>query len=81
MISHQLVTIREAVWYSKEDRIPVTEYTLRSWVKAGIIPTRQIGKKHLLYYPTLVQYIRCGNDPIGAPVPETTTHGIRPIEI
>lgn len=54
-----VVTIREAVQRSKADGIPVSEYTLRQWVRTGEIPTRKVGQKALLFYPNLVRYLQC----------------------
>lgn len=54
-----VVTIKEAVQRAKADGLPVTEYTLRHWLKSGTIPTRKIGKKVLLFYPNLVKYLQC----------------------
>lgn len=58
-----IVTIREAVRRAKADGIPVSEYTLRQWVKTGVIPTRKAGTKSLLFYPNLVRYLQCGEWP------------------
>lgn len=57
-----IVTIREAVQRTKTDGIPVSEYTLRQWVKNGEVPVRRIGQKALLYYPNLVKYLQCEGD-------------------
>lgn len=58
-----VVTIREAVQRSKADGMPVSEYTLRRWVKSGVVPVRKVGQKVLLYYPNLVRYLKCeGNE-------------------
>lgn len=54
-----MVTIREAVSRTKEDGIPISEYTLRQWVRTGAIPSRKAGTKTLLFYPNLVTYLRC----------------------
>ena len=54
-----VVTIREAVQRSKADGMPVSEYTLRLWVKNGAIPVRKVGQKVLIYYPNLVRYLQC----------------------
>lgn len=54
-----VLTIREAVQRAKADGLPVSEYTLRQWVKSGAIPTRKAGTKALLYYPALVRYLEC----------------------
>lgn len=54
-----VVTIRGAVARAKADGLPVSEYTLRGWIRAGRIPVRYAGCKTLLYYPNLVRYLRC----------------------
>ena len=54
-----VVTIREAVQRARNDGLPVTEYALRRWIKAGAIPSRNIGAKALLFYPNLVRYLQC----------------------
>ena len=42
-----VVTVREAVQRAKADGLPVTEYTLRRWIKTGAIPVRNVGSKAL----------------------------------
>ena len=54
-----VVTIREAVRRAKADGLPVSEYTLRQWVRSGAVPVRKAGNKVLLFYPNLVQYLTC----------------------
>lgn len=71
-----VVTIREAVQRSKADGIPVSEYTLRLWVKRGAIPVRKVGQKVLLYYPNLVRYLQC-EDSKDQPAMMAITTGIR----
>ena len=63
-----VLTIRAAVTRAKDEGLPVSEYTLRGWIKAGLIPIRHAGSKQLLYYPNLVRYLRCedGGDPTPA---------------
>lgn len=56
-----IVTIREAVTRAKADGLPVSEYTLRGWLKAGEIPSRKAGNKTLLYYPNLIKYLQCAD--------------------
>jgi len=65
-----IVTIREAVVRAKSDGLPITEYMLRNWIKAGAIPIRQAGNRKLLYYPNLVSFLRCedGGDNKTAPL-------------
>lgn len=69
-----VVTVREAVQRAKADGLPVSEYTLRTWVRSGAIPARKVGQKALIFYPNLVAYLRCdgcstnvgATSPIGA---------------
>ena len=54
-----MLTIREAVERAKQEGIPVSEYTLRRWVKSGAVPVRVAGRKQLLYFPNLVRFMQC----------------------
>lgn len=54
-----VLTIREAAARAKAEGLPVSEYTLRVWVKARVIPVRRAGTKQLIYYPNLERYLRC----------------------
>ena len=54
-----VITIREAVQRAKAEGYPVSEYTLRLWVRTGEIPVRKVGQKALLYYPNLIRYLQC----------------------
>lgn len=38
-----VLTIREAVTRAKAEGLPVSEYTLRGWVRSGAIPVRRAG--------------------------------------
>lgn len=72
-----VLTIREAVQRAKVDGFPVSEYTLRQWVRTGAIPTRKVGQKALLYYPNLIKYLQCEDGADNTPV--ATVPGIRPV--
>lgn len=77
-----VVTIREAVQRSKEDGMPVSEYTLRHWVKSGAIPVRKVGQKVLLFYPNLIKYLQCEDGKDNQPAITADSSGtIRRIEI
>ena len=54
-----VMTVRGAVARAKEEGLPVSEYTLRIWIKSGFIPIRRAGCKQLIYYPNLVRYLQC----------------------
>ena len=72
-----VVTVREAVQRAKADGLPVTEYTLRRWIKTGAIPVRNVGSKALLFYPNLVRYLQCGDGADNAPIVNQAVSGIR----
>lgn len=57
----EIVTIREAVARAKSEGLPISEYSLREWIKSGEIPARKAGNKTLLYYPNLIKYLQCEN--------------------
>lgn len=61
-----VLTIRAAVARAKEDGLPVSEYTLRGWIKAGRVPVVYAGTRALVYYPNIVKYLQTG-DPIQSP--------------
>lgn len=56
---NDVLTVREAVTRCKADGLPISEYTLRQWIKAGAIPTRRAGQKFLIFYPNLIHYLQC----------------------
>ena len=72
-----VVTIREAVARARSEGLPVSEYTLRRWVRTGVVPIRKAGTKQLLFYPNLVQYLRCEGGGDVQPIQEKT--GVRPL--
>ena len=54
-----IMTIREAVTRAKAEGIPISEHTLRAWVKAGKIPVRLAGNKQLVSYANIIRYLSC----------------------
>ena len=75
-----VLTIREAVQRAKADGLPITEYTLRAWVRSGAIPTRKVGQKALLFYPNLVRYLQCADGSDNTPATVAAT-GIRRVDM
>lgn len=55
-----VVTIRQAVRCAQQEQLAISEYTLRRWIKEELIPVRHAGTRVLLYYPHLVDFLRCG---------------------
>ena len=75
-----VVTIREAVQRAKADGLPISEYTLRHWVRTGAIPTRKVGQKALLFYPNLVRYLQCEDGADNTPA-TVAVSGIRRVDM
>ena len=75
-----VVTVREAVQRAKADGLPVTEYTLRRWIKTGAIPVRNVGSKALLFYPNLVRFLQCEDGADNEPATMETIQGIRRVD-
>lgn len=76
----KVLTVREAVRRAKADGLPVTEYSLRRWIRSGAIPVRNVGSKALLFYPNLIRFITCADGGDVVPQQEQTS-GIRRIEV
>lgn len=57
LAERNVMTIKEAVRRAKSEGLPVSEYSLRKWVKNGEISVRWIGTKALVYYPSLAAYL------------------------
>ena len=74
-----VVTIREAVARAKAEGLPITENTLRRWVKSGAVPVRRAGNKQLIYFPNLERYLRCEDGGDNSPA-TVAAAGIRRIE-
>ena len=77
----EIVTIRQAVQRARNDGMPVSEYTLRQWIKSGVIPVRKVGQKALLFYPNLIRYLQCEDSEPTPPAAVESIPGIRRIEI
>lgn len=76
-----VLTIREAVQRAKADGLPISEYTLRQWVRTGAIPTRKVGQKALLFYPNLVRYLQCEDGADNTPATVAAVSGIRRVDM
>lgn len=74
-----VMTIREAAARAKAEGLPVSEYTLRRWIKTGAVPVRNAGTKVLLFYPNLARYLQCQDGGDNMPSTEAAA-GIRRVE-
>ena len=56
-----MLTIKQTVARAAAEGMPISEYTLRHWVKVGIIPSRMAGRsKYLIYYRLAVTGLGTG---------------------
>lgn len=76
-----VMTIRGAVARAKADGLPVSESTLRNWIKAGVIPVRHAGNRTLLFYPNLVRYLQCEDGCDNKPATVAAFPGIRRVDL
>lgn len=58
--SRNMLTINETVARSKLEGIPISESAVRRWVRNGDIHAVYAGKKALIYWPALLEFL-CGN--------------------
>ncbi len=66
-----VLTIPAALKRARTEGLPVTEYSLRAWIKSGELPVRRIGRKSLIYWPNLRAFLACdegGDVPLRAEV-------------
>lgn len=76
-----VLTIREATERAKAEGLPVSEYTLRRWVRTGEIPVRKTGTKMLIFYPNLVRYLQCADSGDNASHKVGAVPGVRRIDL
>ena len=75
-----VLTVREAVRRAGNEGLPVTEYSLRRWIKTGALPVRSVGNKALLFYPNLVRFLQCEDGADNMPAAVGLAHGIRRVD-
>lgn len=63
-----MLSIRQAAERLKAEGLPVSEYWLRILVKRGEIPVRYAGAKALLFYPNILDYLKCADGCDNRPV-------------
>lgn len=76
-----VLSVREAVSQARSEGIVLSECALRRWIRNGDLPVRMAGKKALIYYPALVDFLQCkdGGDN-QAPATAAESGGIRRLE-
>lgn len=71
--------LKQTVDRLKQEGMPISEYTLRNWVRNKAIPSVRCGRKVLLFYPNVVSYIKTGEQ--GATEQPAQAFGIRRLEV
>lgn len=74
-----MLTIRETVARANTEGLRLSEYTLRRWIRTGQLPARSTGRKMLLFYPNVMNFIRCADGQDNLPPPQPVG-GIRPVD-
>ncbi len=63
-----ILTIKETVERSQERGMPLSEYTLRRALRTGAIPCRVLGKKYLIAWQNVENWLTCADGADNAPV-------------
>lgn len=71
----------DALARANEDGYHFSEYALRRWIKEGRIPVRYVGKKALIYYPNLIEFLSCADGGDNQPATVAESPGIRLLEV
>ena len=56
-----VMTVQQVVARAKEEGYPISEFSLRRWLRTGEVPCRMAGKKCLIYYPNLIAFLTCAD--------------------
>lgn len=60
-MERQMLSVRESVVRAKAEGLPISEYSLRLWIKQGLIPVRLAGRKQLIFWPNVRNYVTCAD--------------------
>ena len=64
-MSTNLLRPRQCVQRLRDEGLPVSEYTLRAWLRSGALPAARAGRDYLIFYPNLVEFLRTGGQSVG----------------
>lgn len=57
-----LLSIHETAQRCKVEGIPLAEAALRRFVKTGDLPAVQTGRRALVYWPNVIEFVKNGNN-------------------
>lgn len=72
-----MLSIAKTVERCMKEGIPLSEKALRRFVKDGSLPATHTGKKALIYFPNVLEFVKRGNNPCERP---ESVGGIRRIQ-
>lgn len=73
-----MLTIAKTAERCKADGIPLSEKSLRRFVKDASLPSTHTGKKALIYFPNVLEFVKRGNNHCEQQKP---VENIRPIKV
>ena len=57
-----LLSIHETAARAKAEGLPLSEKAIRKFVKSGELPAVQTGKKALIFFPNVIEFVKSGNN-------------------
>lgn len=60
-MNYRVGTIQQIVKQLQKEGYQVSEYALRRWIAEGVIPSVSSGKKKLIVFGHVVEYLTTGN--------------------
>lgn len=60
-MTYKVGTAQQIIHQLHQEGYQISEYALRRWVAEGVIPSVSSGKKRLLVYAHVVEYLTTGN--------------------
>ena len=59
-LKSDVLTIRNAVLRARSENFDISEYAVRRWVAEGRLLVCRSGNRALIYYPSLLDFLRNG---------------------
>jgi hypothetical protein len=59
---NDLLSIHDTAERCKAEGLPLSEKAIRRFVKTGDLAAIQTGKKALVFFPNIIELVKCGNN-------------------
>lgn len=56
-----VLTMRKTLERAKVEGLPLTMYSLRAWIRAGVLPAQKVNRKIYIYWPDLINFLICAD--------------------